>query len=82
MPSISIVQEQSAPGTNTFDKKWLILSIQDGQTLKPKEPLGRVVINLSDYAGQEDPAAISFTVALAKSVSAEVPESKLIVSIE
>ena len=60
----------------------MILNIMDGQNSKAKEPLGRVVINLADYALQEEPAPISFTVALAKSVASEVDQSKLIISIQ
>ena len=65
----------------SFDKKWLILAIVEGNT-KGKDPLGKVVINLSDYASQEDSGTISFTVQLSKSMEPEKIPCRLIVSIE
>lgn len=46
-----------------------------------KEPLGRVVINLSDFASEDGRATQAFTVACSRSISAAVGEAKLLVTI-
>jgi len=46
-----------------------------------KEPLGRVVINLADFASDDGRATQAFTVACSRSISAAVGEAKLLVTI-
>ncbi|CAL5224103.1 g6734 [Coccomyxa viridis] len=67
-----------------FDKKWLMISVQDldvKQRDKSSEPLGRVVINLSDFAAEDGRMTQAFTVACSRSISAAVGEAKLLVTI-
>lgn len=63
-----------------YEKKWLILAIMDGSRAN-KEPLGRVVINLADYAAEDDRATMSFTVAVNKALSPDVSESKMLITL-
>ncbi len=81
-----IVQEgKPRPGQlGPFDKKWLMLAVQDLAASKAaagKEPLGRVVINLADFACEDGRATQAFTVACSRSISAAVGEAKLLVTI-
>jgi hypothetical protein len=71
------------PKTGVFEKKWLILAIMDGEKggKSNKEPLGRVVINLADYASEDDRATMAFTVAANQSVSQDVGECKLLITL-
>lgn len=46
-----------------------------------QEPLGRVVINLADFASEDGRATQAFTVACSRSISAAVGEAKLLVTI-
>lgn len=68
-----------------FDKKWLMIAVQDLAANKAaaagKEPLGRVVINLADFASEDGRATQAFTVACSRSISAAVGEAKLLVTI-
>ena len=67
-----------------FDKKWLMISVQDldvKQRDRGGEPLGRVVINLSDFAAEDGRMTQAFTVACSRSISAAVGEAKLLVTI-
>lgn len=69
-------------GAGGYEKKWLILSILDGDgSAKAKEPLGRVVINLADYAADDDKATMSFTVATSKAISSGVGECKMLITL-
>jgi hypothetical protein len=63
-----------------FDKKWLMIAVQDLEH-QGKEPLGRVVVNLSDFASEDGRATQAFTVACTRSISAAVGEAKLLVTI-
>jgi len=71
------------PKTGVFEKKWLILAIMDGDKAgkASKEPLGRVVINLADYASEDDKATMAFTVAANQAVSQVVGECKLLITL-
>ncbi len=67
-----------------FDKKWLMISVQNldvKQRERGAEPLGRVVINLSDFATEDGRMTQAFTVATSKGISAAVGEAKLLVTI-
>ena len=46
-----------------------------------KDPLGRVVINLADYAADDDKATMSFTVAANKVISSDVGECKMLITL-
>jgi hypothetical protein len=46
-----------------------------------REPLGRVVINLADFAAEDGRATQAFVVACSKAISAAVGEAKLLVTI-
>ena len=48
---------------------------------KSKDPLGRVVINLADYAADDDRATMSFTVAANKIISTDVSECKMLITL-
>ncbi|KAK9805120.1 hypothetical protein WJX72_000185 [[Myrmecia] bisecta] len=65
-----------------FEKKWLILAVleADGKP-KGKEPLGRVVINLADYAAMDAQAQMAFTVACNKAISSAVGEAKMLITV-
>ena len=81
-----IVQEGKAKKgqLGPFDKKWLMISVQDldaKQRDKSGEPLGRVVINLSDFAAEDGRMTQAFTVACSRAISAAVGEAKLLVTI-
>lgn len=81
---IAASQEGKArPGQlGPFDKKWLMLAIQDLETKgSAKEPLGRVVINLADFAAEDGRATQAFVVACSRSIAAAVGEAKLLVTI-
>lgn len=72
------------PKTGLFEKKWLILTILEGEKsgkAGKEAPLGRVVINLADYVAEDDKATMAFTVAANQAVSAEVGECKLLVTL-
>lgn len=57
-----------------------MVAVQDLEH-QSKEPLGRVVINLSDFASEDGRATQAFTVACTRSISAAVGEAKLLVTI-
>lgn len=72
------------PKTGLFEKKWLILTVLEGEKsgkAGKEAPLGRVVINLADYVAEDDKATMAFTVAANQAVSAEVGECKLLVTL-
>ena len=72
------------PKTGLFEKKWLILTILEGERsgkAGKETPLGRVVINLADYVADDDRATMAFTVAANQAVSTEVGECKLLVTL-
>jgi len=71
------------PKTRGYEKKWLILNIMDGEKggKASKEPLGRVVINLADYASDDEKATMAFTVAANQTISQGVGECKLLITL-
>ena len=77
------LQDPKAHGGSggAFEKKWLILAIMDNDRGSNKEPLGRVVINLADYAADDDRATMSFTVAASKAISSDVGECKMLITL-
>ena len=65
-----------------FEKKWLMLAIQDLEARgSAREPLGRVVVNLADFAAEDGRATQAFVVATSRTIAAAVGEAKLLVTI-
>ena len=70
------------PGEEAFEQKWLILSIIEGGSRSKPGVLGQVVINMADYAADDQQAQQSFVVAVArKDVSNAVGEVRMLATV-
>lgn len=83
-PFSSVGQEgKQLPGKlGPFDKKWLVLGIVEGDPRqRGKEPLGRVVINLADFAAEDARGTQTCAVACRRDIAAAVGEVKMLVTV-
>jgi hypothetical protein len=74
--------KQLAGRLGPFEKKWLVLGIVEGDPkARGKEPLGRVVVNLADYAAEDARGTQTCTVACRREISSAVGEVKMLITI-